>query len=150
MNLLVGRAGIEPDASEDLPLSTYTESYWKIDLHNLFHFLSLRMDAHAQLEIRSYANIIGNDIVAKWCPVAWEAFCDYRLGALFLTRLDKQIIGKISKGKPEEASRLAAEIGWLSAGEEGLKRNREREELEAKLTELGLPVPWKGNVDNPG
>src|SRR5947209_3903379 len=46
-------------ARKDLPLSTYTESYWKIDLHNLFHFLALRMDQHAQVEIRSYANTIG-------------------------------------------------------------------------------------------
>ena len=55
-------------ARKDLPLSTYTEAYWKIDLHNLFHFLMLRMDAHAQLEIRSYANTIGNEIVSRWCP----------------------------------------------------------------------------------
>ncbi len=45
-------------ARKDLPLSTYTEAYWKIDLHNLFHFLALRMDSHAQYEIRSYANIM--------------------------------------------------------------------------------------------
>src|SRR5262245_31264404 len=49
-------------ARKDLPLSTYTEAYWKIDLHNLLHFLSLRMDSHAQHEIRSYANIIGHQI----------------------------------------------------------------------------------------
>jgi len=63
-------------ARKDLPLSTYTEAYWKIDLHNLFHFLRLRMDDHAQLEIRSYANIIGNEIVSRWCPIAWEAFVE--------------------------------------------------------------------------
>jgi thymidylate synthase (FAD) len=61
-------------ARKDLPLSTYTEAYWKIDLHNLFHFLFLRMDRHAQYEIRKYAETIGYEIVAKWCPVAWEAF----------------------------------------------------------------------------
>ena len=66
-------------ARKDLPLSTYTEAYWKIDLHNLLHFLSLRLDEHAQVEIRSYAKVIGYDIVSKWCPVAWEAFLDYRL-----------------------------------------------------------------------
>lgn len=75
-------------ARKDLPLSTYTEAYWKIDLHNLFHFLSLRMDAHAQLEIRSYADIIGRKIVAKLFPDAWEAFVDYRLGGMFLTSQD--------------------------------------------------------------
>ena len=130
-------------ARKDLPLSTYTESYWKIDLHNLFHFLSLRMDAHAQSEIRSYANIIGNEIVARWCPIAWEAFVDYRLNALFLTRLDKELLAQVSQGNLEEAKRIASENGWLSFDKKGLKRNREREELEAKLTDLGLPVPWK-------
>lgn len=129
-------------ARKDLPLSTYTEAYWKIDLHNLFHFLSLRMDTHAQVEIRSYANVIGNEIVAQWCPIAWEAFVDYGLNALFLSRLDKEIIGRITHGNLDEAKRLAQENGWLSSGKKGLKRNREREELEAKLTTLGLPIPW--------
>lgn len=129
-------------ARKDLPLSTYTEAYWKIDLHNLLHFLSLRMDAHAQTEIRSYANVIGNEIVARWCPITWEAFLDYRLNALFLTRLDKEIIEQISQGNLVEARRLAAENGWLSTGKKGLNRNRERDELEAKLTTLGIPIPW--------
>jgi thymidylate synthase (FAD) len=65
-------------ARKDLPLSTYTEAYWKIDLHNLLHFLHLHMDAHAQQEIRAYAVIIGEEIVAKWVPIVWEAFLDYR------------------------------------------------------------------------
>src|SRR5262245_24465366 len=56
-------------ARKDLPLSTYTEAYWKVDLHNLFHFLSLRMDEHSQLEIRQYATVIGDEIVSKWCPI---------------------------------------------------------------------------------
>ena len=50
-------------ARKDLPLSTYTEAYWKIDLHNLFHFLSLRIDAQAQTEIRAYAEVIGTNVV---------------------------------------------------------------------------------------
>lgn len=61
-------------ARKDLPLSTYTEAYWKTDLHNLLHFLTLRMDSHAQLEIRQYATVIGSEIVACWVPVTWEAF----------------------------------------------------------------------------
>lgn len=129
-------------ARKDLPLSTYTESYWKTDLHNLFHFLSLRMDAHAQVEIRSYANVIGNEIVARWCPIAWEAFVDYRLNALFLTRLEKEVLGYVSQGNLEEANRIVTDAGWLSTVKTGLKRNREREECEAKLVDLGLPIPW--------
>ncbi|NOY26969.1 MAG: FAD-dependent thymidylate synthase [Oligoflexia bacterium] len=68
-----------------LPLSAYTQWYWKIDLHNLLHFLSLRMDRHAQYEIRVYADAIGQ-VVADWVPLAWEAFCDYRLGGAFLSK----------------------------------------------------------------
>jgi thymidylate synthase (FAD) len=64
-----------------LPLSTYTEFYWKIDLHNLFHFLRLRADPHAQLEIRVYADIIER-ILAEWVPVAHQAYLDYRKNAV--------------------------------------------------------------------
>lgn len=72
-------------ARKDLPLSTFTEAYWKIDLHNLMHFLSLRMDGHAQHEIRQYANVIG-DVVRTWVPLTWEAFRDCRLEGATLTR----------------------------------------------------------------
>lgn len=65
-------------ARKDLPLSTYTEIYWKIDLHNLFHFLSLRLDSHAQWEIRQYAIAIAR-IVSDVVPICWEAFVRYRL-----------------------------------------------------------------------
>src|SRR3954466_5142999 len=75
-------------ARKDLPLSTYTEAYWKIDLHNLLHFLDLRMDAHAQEEIRAFAITIGEEIVRRWCPIAWEAFIDYRRESLPLGRID--------------------------------------------------------------
>lgn len=79
-------------ARKDLPLSTYTEAYWKIDLHNLFHFLALRMDGHAQKEIRAYAKVIGELIVAQWVPLAWEAFCDYRLGAVTFSRQELELL----------------------------------------------------------
>ena len=55
-------------ARKDLPLSTYTEAYWKCNLHNLLHFLALRMEAGAQLEIRDYATTIGREIVSRWSP----------------------------------------------------------------------------------
>jgi thymidylate synthase (FAD) len=79
-------------ARKDLPLSNYTEAYWKIDLHNLLHFLKLRMDKHAQLEIRSYADIIGYQIVSEWCPLTWKAFCDYKLNSINLTYLEVEYI----------------------------------------------------------
>ncbi len=65
----------------NLPLAIYTEWYWKIDLHNLFHFLKLRLDKHAQREIRAYAETMA-DIVKTVCPIAYEAFMDYRVNAL--------------------------------------------------------------------
>ncbi len=70
-----------------LPLSLYTEWYWKIDLHNLFHFLSLRMDPHAQHEIRVYGEAIAQ-VTKKVVPMAWEAFEDYVLGAQKFSRLE--------------------------------------------------------------
>jgi thymidylate synthase (FAD) len=59
-----------------LPVNNYTELYWKIDLKNLFHYLALRDDSHAQWEIQEFARAIG-DFVLQKCPVAWEAFLDY-------------------------------------------------------------------------
>lgn len=129
-------------ARKDLPLSTYTEAYWKIDLHNLLHFLALRMESHAQYEIRQYATTIGNEIVARWCPLVWQAFCDYRLKAVTLSELDVAIIGLIARGEREEAIAEAERRGILTRTERGLKSNRERSELEAKLARLGLRAPW--------
>jgi len=130
-------------ARKDLPLSTYTEAYWKIDLHNLLHFLSLRMDSHAQQEIRAYADIIGQEIVKRWCPTVWEAFVDYRLEAMTITRIDKEIISLMARGQSESANQKLQELGLLKRNESGkLLRNRERSELEAKLKNLGLETPW--------
>jgi thymidylate synthase (FAD) len=130
-------------ARKDLPLSTYTEAYWKCDLHNLFHFLSLRMDEHAQLEIRQYAQTMGDEIVSKWCPIAWEAFLDYRMGAMGFSRIETEIIQHINAGDAKGASAIAEKHGWLEPGKAGLKRNRERDELESKLIRLNLSIPWR-------
>ena len=129
-------------ARKDLPLSTYTEAYWKVDLHNLLHFLSLRMDDHSQLEIRQYARVMGEQIVAQWCPFTWEAFLDYRVNALPLSGLELDVVRAIASGDAARARTLAQQHGWLEPGKSGFKRNREREELEAKLAQLNLPVPW--------
>jgi thymidylate synthase (FAD) len=130
-------------ARKDLPLSTYTEAYWKIDLHNLLHFLSLRMDEHSQLEIRNYARVIGEDIVSKWCPITWEAFLDYRMNAMGFSGIEIEIIQAIGAGDASGARAVAERHGWLEPGKSGLKRNRERDELEAKLTRLNLSIPWR-------
>ena len=138
-------AGIAREqARKDLPLSTYTEAYWKIDLHNLLHFLALRMDSHAQLEIRRYAETIGHEIVAPLFPLVWEAFLDYRVEALRLTRLDREVIGRlvaVSGGRlpaSAETFRAAQDPSWAA-----LERCRERDECLEKLVSLGL-VSTKG------
>lgn len=130
-------------ARKDLPLSTYTEAYWKIDLHNLFHFLQLRLDTHAQHEIRSYADIIAKEVVARWVPLAWSAFLDYRRDAFSLSRIELEIIKALIEGSQEKALALAEESGLLERAANGnLRRNREREEIESKLRTLNLAIPW--------
>lgn len=136
-------AGIAREqARKDLPLSTYTEAYWKIDLHNLLHFLALRMDSHAQLEIREYATAIGEQIVAPLFPIVWEAFCDYRMNSSFLTGLDVGVIQRLTAAAAaagmappftEDAFLEAQDPTWSK-----LKRSRERDECRSKLQKLGL------------
>src|SRR5690606_15782531 len=85
-------------ARKDLPLSTYTEAYWKIDLHNLFHFLSLRVDSHAQLEIQLYGlAILG--MIGAIVPWSVEAFTMYRLRGLTLSMLDREAIRRVVGGE---------------------------------------------------
>lgn len=81
-------------ARKDLPLSTYTRAYWKCDLHNIFNFLRLRMDSHAQLEIRQYANAMFQ-IVKQVCPVSCEAFEDYILNGATFSRMEMEVIKRL-------------------------------------------------------
>lgn len=130
-------------ARKDLPLSTYTEAYWKIDLHNLMHFLLLRMDVRAQTEIREYANVIGDQIVARWMPIAWEAFVDYRQHSLQLSRIEASVVEALIGGDSKRALDLAADAGLLKVSKSGaLAPNRERKELETKLRRFGIKLPW--------
>lgn len=71
----------------NLPLSTYTRKYWKMDANNLMHFMKLRLDPHAQWEIRQYAEVIFR-IFKAWLPITAEAFIDYRLEAVTLSRME--------------------------------------------------------------
>jgi thymidylate synthase (FAD) len=124
-------------ARKDLPLSTYTEAYWKMDLHNLLHFLELRMDAHAQLEIRQYAETIGREIIALLLPLVWEAFVDYRIEGMSLTRLEQAVVRRLVAA----GTFPAGEAAFLAAGDHawsGLARCRERDECRDKLIRLGI------------
>lgn len=129
-------------ARKDLPLSNYTEAYWKIDLHNLFHFLRLRMDDHAQKEIREFATIVGDEIVSKLFPQAWEAFVDYRLEALVLSRLDIGVLQRIMQKNASFNGRLAMnEDLFMECQDEtwvNLEKCRERNECFEKLQQLGV------------
>ena len=77
-----------------LPVANYTEWYWKIDLQNLFHFLKLRLDEHAQYEIRVYSQIIAN-MVRTAVPLAWEAFEDYQLDSFYFSKQELKALRKI-------------------------------------------------------
>ena len=104
-------------ARVNLPLSLYTEWYWQIDLHNLFRFLALRLDAHAQREIRDYARVI-LEISEKVCPLACASFRSHILKGLRLSR--------------EEAAAFAR---LLAGGESGLS-GRELDRLTEKLSSI--------------
>lgn len=129
-------------ARKDLPLCTYTEAYWKVDLHNLLHFLALRMDSHAQYEIREYARTIGEKIIQPLFPVAWEAFVDYRMQSSHLSRLEIGVIQRLTSLAAqkslvppfeEELFLEAQDPAWAS-----LQRSRERDECRDKLKKLGM------------
>ncbi|MEM9523674.1 MAG: FAD-dependent thymidylate synthase [Pseudomonadota bacterium] len=98
-------------ARMNLPANVYTQWYWKIDLHNLFHFLRLRADRHAQYEIRVYAKTIC-EMVKDWVPVAYAAFQDYRLGGAFLSGKALQCIRKMVTGEE-----VTFETSGMSKGE---------------------------------
>jgi thymidylate synthase (FAD) len=98
-------------ARMNLPANVYTQWYWKCDLHNLFHFLRLRADSHAQYEIRVYAEAICR-IVADWVPAAYAAFEDYRMGGATLSARGVECIRRMLKGED-----VTQETSGMSKGE---------------------------------
>ena len=94
-----GRQGLARElARMNLTLNAYTQWYWKADLHNLLHFLSLRADAHAQYEIRAYADAMLS-VVKAWVPQTYAAFADYRLGAVTFSALMLDILNRMLGGE---------------------------------------------------
>lgn len=120
------KAGVARElARMGLPLNLYTEWTWKIDLHNLLHFLSLRLDVHAQYEIRVYAEAMYK-IVKSLAPLTAEAFEDYRLNAVTLSALEVENLRQLLNGgswTPNLGSRATA---------------REQDEWEVKVKRLGI------------
>jgi thymidylate synthase (FAD) len=94
-----------------LPLSTYTQWYWKTDLHNLLHFLALRADPHAQYEIRAYAEALA-ELTRAWVPHAWEAFEDYRVGGASFSRTGLACLKRMLAGEA-----VTQETSGMSPGE---------------------------------
>ena len=94
-----GRQGLARElARMNLTLGYYTQWYWKIDLHNLLHFLSLRADPHAQYEIRAYADAMLN-VVERWVPLAYEAFVQHRLHAVTLSAKAMAVVKRMLAGE---------------------------------------------------
>lgn len=106
-----------------LPISVYTQWYWKCDLHNILRFLALRLDAHAQHEIRVYAEAMAA-LIEPIVPITFEAFRDYELGAIRLTRLEVDAMRAGFQGRPADVA---------------TENKREREEWATKRRTLGMP-----------
>lgn len=126
-------------ARKDLPLSTYTEAYWKIDLHNLLHFLGLRAETHAQWEIRQYAEVMLHEVVQRWVPITYGAFLDYTLNATRFSAKEMQAL-QVLLGQGQILREVATPVGasafGVTPGTE--KKNRELGEFLRKLEKLGF------------
>ncbi len=111
--------GADPDkqglarelARMNLPLNVYTQWYWKVDLHNLFHFLALRADPHAQYEIRVFAEAM-METVKRWVPLAYDAFVENRLNGAALTAGQIDVVKRLLKGETvdQESSGLSKRV----------------------------------------
>ncbi len=123
----------------DLPLSTYTQWYWKIDLHNLFHFLTLRADPHAQWEIQEFARVMAG-MLKRVAPLSYEAWLDYNVGAEPMSRAEMTALRHLLEGD-EGGVRARADASALTP--ENLKdmglSGRETRELVEKLQPQELP-----------
>lgn len=120
-------AGVSREmARMGLPVNVYTEWYWKCDLHNILRFLSLRMDAHAQLEIREFATAM-HDLVSGIVPLTMEAWRDYELESVRLTRLEVEALRGASSG--------------VRVGDIATSNKREQQEWSQKRAALGLDGP---------
>ncbi len=115
-----------------LPLSVYSQFYWQMNLHNLLHFLRLRMDAHAQKEIRDYADQVAVCVRAV-APLAWEAFEEYRLHGASFSRSELDVIRRLIRGEPLPPDAFE--------GKKSLRR-----EFEEKLG-IGLNTDVPGPID---
>ncbi|MCA9287007.1 MAG: FAD-dependent thymidylate synthase, partial [Phycisphaerales bacterium] len=124
-----------------LPVNIYTEWYWKCDLHNTLRFLGLRLDAHAQSEIRDYARAMAA-LLEPIAPATMEAFRDYEMESIRLTRLEVEALrSEIAAGLDRGSGGSPGEAGSLATD-----NRRERSEWDAKRGVLGLPAREPGGA----
>lgn len=112
-------------ARVNLPLSLYTEWYWQIDLHNLFHFLRLRLDAHAQKEIRVYAEAMAG-IAAKVCPLAMESFDNHLRNGLRFSAREMAVVKEAARALVDDGDKLASMAAAAGLDEKETQRLREK------------------------
>ena len=148
------RAGLARElARMNLTLNTYTQWYWKTNLHNLFNFLRLRADVHAQHEIRVYADAL-LAITERWVPLSYEAFQDYRMGAVSLSRMALEAVAADAGGRNRDggkqrppAARVARGGGGTRACPRGVSLNASPPSMHGLGHEprarqiVGAPVP---------
>lgn len=115
-----------------IPVAAYTEWYWKSDLRNTLHFLDLRMDSHAQYEIRQYANAM-SEIVDDAFPITWKAFEDYQLNAVKFSKPEKEILNLLFSDSAKSLDDVL-----MAVEKSGLTNKREISEFTEKLKNLGL------------
>lgn len=122
----------------DLPLSTYTQWYWKIDLHNLLHFLKLRVDSHAQWEIQEYGRVMAG-MLKRVAPLSYEAWIDYDVCGERVSRMELEALRKLVSAEGETLSaRSGASLDAVALAGGGLAK-REAAELLAKLQPRTAP-----------
>jgi thymidylate synthase (FAD) len=141
---MVGEDIAREIARIDLPMSTYTQWYWKIDLHNLLHFLKLRIDPHAQYEIRAYAEVMAG-IVKRVAPLSYEAWIDYDVAAASFSRGELAALRDLIESTGDEI-RTRANAATLNASD--MKKYdlspREAREMFAKLANPAHAKPdWE-------
>lgn len=115
----------------DLPLSTYTQWYWKVDLHNLLHFLKLRVDSHAQWEIQQYGRVMAG-MLKRVAPLSYEAWIDYDVCGARMSRMELDALRRLLSVGSEGLQGNASALNHAALGELGLSQ-RETAELLGKL-----------------
>jgi thymidylate synthase (FAD) len=134
---LTGQEVARELARIDLPLSTYTQWYWKIDLHNLLHFLTLRVDAHAQWEIQEFGRVMAG-MLKRVAPLSYEAWIDYDVCGGHVSRMELDAIRALLSPDGQGVKATAGSLDRAALAARGLSP-READELIAKLSPAPLP-----------